>query len=118
METISINKEQLVQILKENKEKHVASYLEAIENYKDAVKVYFPKFCQDALDNPEKLPRYDPPLIPLSYEKDYNNAIEMLSYEVNDSVTLSAKEFRQLVKNQWSWSQDFESTFSKNKSYL
>lgn len=44
----------------------------------------------------------------------YDTAIEMLTMHTGETITLSGSEFRQLVQDEWDWSDDF---LAKNARY-
>lgn len=52
---------------------------------------------------------------PQDYSEVYRTTIEMLEWTKEDQITLQADEFRQLVQDQWDWSDSFylgNSTYS------
>lgn len=49
---------------------------------------------------------------PDSHENDYDAAITMLEMSVDETLTVPANLFRQLVMDEWDWKQDFEVTTS------
>ena len=51
---------------------------------------------------------------PQDYSEVYKSAIEMLKWTVHEVVELQADEFRQLVQDQWDWSNAF---FGQNSRY-
>jgi hypothetical protein len=44
---------------------------------------------------------------PEDHTEDYDQAIEMLEMEVEDTVTIDSDTFRQLVQNRWYWERSF-----------
>lgn len=118
MQTVNINKIQLLEILHKNKSLHTDQYNESVEIYKKAARIYYSDLADKAAKDPMNLPVYDPPDRPTSYVSSYDNAIEMLGYETESVVSLSQKEFKEYVKNEWSWADRFLSFNRKNSSYL
>lgn len=114
---VRLSKLALIDILKENHKKHVAVYEEAVDGYWDETA----KILHEALDkiNKRHLPSdkevnlYFP--FPKNYSSDYQSAIEMLELSIDSTITLTAAEFQQYVKDNWTWSKTFSVT---NSMYL
>lgn len=51
---------------------------------------------------------------PLDYSEVYKTTIQMLEWSQDDRITLEADEFRQLVQDEWDWSEAF---FSNTSNY-
>lgn len=105
MNTIKVEKRQLLAKLKENRLKHVETYEEAIERYKDAVQSRLITLLRKAeagvLLTPEELwVKIDRPM---NKEQDYDLAISMLEWETSDTVELEAHDFRRYVNDDWEW---------------
>jgi hypothetical protein len=136
LDQVKMSKEVLLGAVKENKERHVALYNEAVTDYKTkslellAVKQKEFKATADALK--KKVENSDKPVLltlphsllnvsevkfPTSHEKDYDKIIRMLELSVDEQITLSDQDFEQYVLDQWSWKGEFETVFSSNKLY-
>lgn len=118
MNQIQIRKHVLSEKLHENLKKHVHEYAEALEAYKKAVVVYHDALAEMARNTPTSMPYYDPPIKPSSYAHEYENAIEMLSYEAGDVVTITRENFKHFVQDDWQWKRTFTDTIGKNAGYL
>lgn len=118
MRQVTIEKSVLIQVLRENKEKHEKDYADSVEVYKTAALKYYKDLLDHANKDPMNMPFYDPPVKPVSHAKDYYRAIDMLEYEVADVITLSSQEFAQFVKDEWLWKNDFVFAMDKNSTYL
>ena len=51
---------------------------------------------------------------PADYTDVYENSIAMLEWNTDAHITLEADEFRQLVRDEWDWSDDF---YASNSGY-
>lgn len=118
MNQVTFHKHTLRKVLDKNLAEHRKQYEESVELYKSATKTYHDKLAEIATGSPMSIPRYDPPEKPNDYSKHYLDAIEMLTYEVNDVVTLSSRDFKQLVKDEWDWKSSFFAADAKNYSYV
>ncbi len=116
MHAIKINKLELLDIVKNNKIKHVADVNESIEDYKTLVLQYSVanlKFAKSG--NMEEFKKIKPlPSAPLTYESSYTRAIRMLELSVDDTIEVEEDVFNQLVLDEWSWKRSF---ITSNASY-
>lgn len=110
MEQVTMRKEQLLEVLQQNRENHQELFVEAHE-----------MFVRKAIENLEsrlnmaktgKIDLHVELVEPEDHTDQYDRAIEMLDYEVNDEVTLSQHEFAQLVMDNWGWMPQFSSTYT------
>jgi hypothetical protein len=113
--SITVNKLDLILKIQEERDKHEALYNEAVKVYKKRFVQEAEKFARDAVDRMENglhfvdfvwLP------VPEKHTEDFDRAIEMLQWEVNDTVKLSENDFTTLVLNQWGWARSFASNTS------
>ena len=109
MRNVKVNKNELMQILVNNRIEHLAKYDEAVEDYvllalkvsKDNLKLA--KQCDlDQLKKTKSLPP-----APVSYEESYNRNIRMLELSVDETIELEEQLFNQLVLDEWSWKNAF-----------
>lgn len=120
MKAVKINKEELLGIVRANKEKHVAEYNEAIEDYKlAALKVANANMELVLTGNVENIQKCTNMLSsPTSYENSYTRAIRMLELSVDDTIEVQEDVFNQLVLDEWSWKNSFSLSGSLYKSML
>ena len=120
MRTVQIAVEKLLPIVRENKEKHIAEYTEAVEDYKAAVLVLTSNNLKLAksgeLDKIAKIKTL--PNAPTSYEQSYTRAIRMLELSNQTIIELEDTVFNQLVLDEWSWKQNFQLSGSLYKSLV
>lgn len=116
-QSININRQVLIEKLKEGLETHKIEYEEALLDYKAAVV----KFMQQAYfrassgDFTDLVLKFTPPVL---HESEYTNIIELLSYSVDENINLDADAFRSYVKGEWSWKNQFDLTSKTIKAYL
>jgi hypothetical protein len=116
MNKIIVRKDELLEKLKKNKEKHVGEYKEAIRGYR--VK------CAELLDKELQLVESGEEFTlgfnvtkPRSYEEDYIRVIEMLEMSIEDVVELDHTEFANYVMDNWAWKQSFSASNSSYRGY-
>lgn len=109
MNSIKMNRLQLLDIVRENKIKHVAEYLEAVEDYKKLVLEISQGNSKIAKTSDlEKFKKMKAiPTAPTSYESDYARAIRMLELSIEDTIEVEEDIFNQLVLDEWSWKRSF-----------
>lgn len=119
MHAIKMNRKELLDIVKANKDKHVAEFNEAVEDYKQAVL----KIAQDNLKlaKTADLSKFkdiqSSPPEPQSYENSYKRAIRMLELSVEEIIEVEEDVFNQLVLDEWNWKHMFSASNTMIKSY-
>lgn len=106
METIRVNKADLLAKLQTNRNEHRSLFLKAQEAYRA-------KWIEELERRLEEARNHDPinrafslP-VPEDHTDDFDTAIEMLDWELGDDVELAHHEFLQYVKNEWGWQRSF-----------
>lgn len=114
MKNVKIEKAKVLEIVKANRDKHRAIFLEALDGWKAAVLKEVERLFNEAkADRINKsvfvnLPR------PTDHTRDYDRAIQMLDLEVESVVTLSNEDFANLVQDDWDWRNQF---LASNSAY-
>lgn len=112
-----MNRQELLGIVKENKEKHVEAYNESVEDFKVAViKVAKSNVKLANTGNIEKMKFISFPTPPVSYETEYTRAIRMLELSIDEVIEVDEDIFNQLVLDEWSWKRSFQLSASLYKS--
>ena len=109
MHAIKMNRLELLEIVRANKEKHITEFNESVVDYKQLVL----EFCQGNLklaktadlDKFKKIKSL--PAAPVSYEDSYKRAIRMLELSVEDIIEVEEDVFNQLVLDEWQWKRNF-----------
>ena len=120
MNSVKIDRDQLKTIVLENKQKHIAEYVEAVNDYKTAVLKIAKdnvKLAQTADMEKFKLIK-TLPAAPQSYENDYNRAIRMLELSVETVIELEDEIFNQLVLDEWNWKYSFSLSNTTYKTLI
>lgn len=109
LKEVTINKEEAIKRLTENRAKHRKIFEEAVEGFKKRAE----EALSDTLERVQKgkieavqvyLPR------PVDHTKDYDREITMLQLSVDDTVTLSQADFASFVMDDWAWRREFVTT--------
>lgn len=119
MHSVKINRNELLSIVRANKEKHIKEFNEAVEDYKKAVnKVAEENFALAKTGDLNEIAKIKfVPNKPVSYESSYVRAIRMLELSVDTEIELELHDFDQLVQDEWQWKQAFTTSNSTYKSY-
>jgi len=92
---ITVKKSDLINKIKENKEKHIVSYNEAVEAYRfeafEQLKKLGEKAKEGSLDLSLNL------VTPIDNRDNYDKIIDMFEWEVNEEVELTQQEFNEYV---------------------
>lgn len=104
MNTITVDKKQLLDIVKKNRTEHRAIFEEAFANYR--------KLCQEKveslLDEIKTGKRFTLHIqlpAPSDQTKEYDRVIRMLEMDKNSEVNLEERDFAAYVMNDWPWMQ-------------
>ena len=117
MHSVKMDRKELLKIVKENKEKHIAEYLEAVEGYKIAViKTAASNLKMAKTADLTKFKFQHIPSAPQSYEDNYTRAIRMLELSVDGIIEVEEHIFNQLVLDEWGWKQEFVAQSALYKS--
>lgn len=109
-----VNTNELVSILKVNREKHRAIFLEAQEGFRKVAIEALEKRLADAREG-KRIQLYLELIEPADQTKDYDRVIQMLQMSTESVTELSEREFAQYVQDDWQWKQNFlhaNSTYS------
>jgi hypothetical protein len=114
MNTVKVSITDLLRTLEKNRSEHIQEFGEAMEGYK----VSMQKELLGKVKTLKKLGKVSHSfntVVPVSYEKDFDEAIAQLEWSVDKEVLLTAGEFKQLVLNEWSWQNSFKTTVGMYK---
>lgn len=109
MKDVRVSKEDLLAELKRNREHHVGTFEQVLEDYKaEAVKqleAHIGRIRSGAVEQVYvNLPA------PQNYEQEYDRAIAMVEWEKDDTIVLTQREFNEYVLDQWAWMDVFNET--------
>ncbi len=124
----------LLETLRENRLKHIKNYREAVKGYKAAAQARLTldggkavgKLTANLEEVRKSIDKFDPSqphefsdcfvlvrqivmTLPVSrsYEEQYDAAIAIAEWEVNDVMKLSFHEFNCFVRDKWDWTDEF-----------
>lgn len=109
MQQVKVNKSELLEKVKANREKHITDHAQAVENYWITVKGKL----EDALATVEKKSTNKVFVLenkPESHVDDYDQVLSMLEMSVEDTITLENHEYSQYVMDKWNWKAGFATT--------
>lgn len=118
MNAIKMNRLELLEIVRANKEKHITEFAEAVSDYKILVlKVAQANAKLAKTADLEKFKQMKAlPSSPVSYEDSYRRAIRMLELSVEEIIEVEEDIFNQLVLDEWSWKRSFIAASATYKS--
>ena len=111
MYEVKVNKEELLTILRKNREKHQGIYAEAFQGYKEEV-IRHLKFALDSVLEDGKIITHIDLVIPQNHTVEYDRIIGMLEMSVDKVIEIDGAEYRQYILDEWDWSKNFSSTSS------
>lgn len=114
METIKIERKQLLEKVQENREAHREVFLAAQQKYREVVIQKLDDRLKSVRDGKAINLAFALPE-PVDYTDDYDSAIAALEWDVREYVELGQDEFNELVLNKWRWAKHFAANTS---SYL
>jgi hypothetical protein len=121
MQSVTVAKPKLVEILTTNRAKHLAEYNKAVTEFRQAAR----KILQDALDS---VVADDAPIdlkdklkdmyvrlpAPSQFLKEYDKALKMLELSTKDEIELTEDEFSSYIDDDWAWKATFSAS---NRAY-
>lgn len=114
MDKITVEKVELLKILRLNRASHTAKFARAQEVYKERVIQELEESLVrakhgDRVDHFIRLP------IPENHTNDYSRVIQMLEMHKLDNIELTKSEFQCYVQDEWGWLKSFD---ANTTSYL
>jgi hypothetical protein len=102
----TVRKDELLAILRTNREGHREKFLKAQEGYRNRAIAELDRSITDAKHGRDirlfiQLPK------PEDHTEDYDREIQMVEMEIGDDIILDKFEFDQLVMDRWQWSAAF-----------
>lgn len=110
MET-TVEKIDLLKILKENRGKHRGVFEAALEGYRKAVISRLVGHIQELRNGHYPETKIVVP-IPADHTGDYDRTIKMLEMSIHSTYTLTDYEFGQFVMDDWDWKRQWVATNS------
>lgn len=102
----TIKKDQLLAILRENRENHMAEFEQAVEGYRSRREAQLEEQLA-AIRRGRLTAKWESLPVPFNQQKDYDRVIRLIELDISDTVTLDEGEVAQYVMDDWHWKQNF-----------
>ena len=106
MKNITVPKIKLLSTVRENRDHHREQFLEAQHKYRAKVIEELDKRLEQARNGGRINLGFALPE-PVDYTSEYDSAIEMIEWEIDDEIVLSPEDFNRYVLNKWEWARHF-----------
>lgn len=106
LQTVRVKLEELLAIVRTNRDEHRAIYEDALDGWKTKVTESLEAAYLAAKEGKDYNVSFYLPQ-PEDHTNDYNVAIKMLEMSQDDELELSYAEFRQFVMDEWGWQRAF-----------
>lgn len=106
LQSVRCNRVQVLKKLEENRTNHRTVFEEALEGWHKAVVENLERMLTDAKAKKKFVPAFNLPQ-PQDHTRDYNRAITMLEFSLDEELELTQGEFAQYVLDDWGWQGDF-----------
>lgn len=110
MNAITVDKLDLLEKLKANRNEHRKIFLEAQAGFRQAAIRELDSMLADARTPDKKIRRTVNLVEPVDQTKDYDRAIAMLEMSVDEKIQLEEHDFRAYVQDEWSWKAQFNNS--------
>ena len=105
--TVTVDKVKLLETLVTNMKIHVTEHNASVAGFRKKYLEKLSELTAIANDTPDDdLTKWQQSLqlmVPVSHEKDYSTAIEMLKWSVDSTAMLTQTQFQQFILDEWSW---------------
>lgn len=101
MDKVVVNRDELLNTLKKNREEHAADYAEAVTGYQKVAIKKMRKHLK--LAKTGEVIQCLNLIVPQDHTSDYDRAIKMLEMSVDTEIVLTEHDFKQLVLDDWQW---------------
>lgn len=111
MENIRVRKEDLVETLTKNRAEHRKVFEEAVAGYRkksiELLEEHLERIKEGSL-----VRVYVSLPAPSDHTDDYDRALKMLEWSLDDEIQIDEQTFAELVMDDWSWKREFYTTNS------
>lgn len=116
MNTIMVNKQELLDALTANRAVHRGKVTKSREGYREKIIKELDKRLAEAKRGRDIDPGFLHRLpIPRDFTEEYDRAIDQVQREVRDEIELGPADFNRYFRDEWEWLQAFATS---NASYL
>ena len=114
MKKVTVKQDELLGILRENRETHKTDYEDAYKGYLETCGEKLMELLEEFKAGEREIVQWTE-FPPQSQVKDYDRVIRMLELSVDSEIELAADEFANFVQDDWHWKDNW--TIS-NSAYL
>lgn len=114
MRKVTINQNELLVILRVNRDIHEADYKDAYAGYLETCVEALEEMLKEFKDGERETVQWTE-FPPQSQVKDYDRVIRMLELSVDNEIELTADEFANFVQDDWHWKDNWTIT---NSNYI
>lgn len=111
MGMVRVDKQGLLTTVRENRDKHRAIFLDAVEGFRTKAVELLEARLADAKAGRRINIAFNLPT-PVDQTRDYDKIIKMLEMSVDTQIELTQSEFSQYVMDDWTWKKQFSATNS------
>lgn len=112
MQSVKVDKVELLNILKANRSTHFVAFQKAFEGYRQECIRILEKNLESLRTNKNVVVHFYEQA-PQDQTKNYDIVIKMLEMSVDSEVELSIQEFQNYVNDEWNWKQAWTTSNSK-----
>lgn len=117
MNSVKIEKQKLLEILKKNRADHRSVFIKAQDKYREVAIKEMDKQLKAARDGESfVLSRFTELSAPRDYTAEYDRTIKMLEMSVDEVIVVSSQEFSCFVEDKWHWTRDWAVSNSRYTS--
>lgn len=102
MQAVNVNKDELLEKVKANRETHRDTFDKAQIKYREQIVIELDRMLDDARKG-RKIRRFVELPEPEDHTADYDQIIEMLMMSTDEIIKLNYQEFRTFVMDEWGW---------------
>jgi len=110
MKTVRIKKDELIAVIKKNRENHWNDYKDAYQKFLTTGSQLLHDRYDEFVSGKKNLTLNFSIAAPLNYLHQYDRILEMLAMETESTVTLDQTEFRQYVQDDYAWKDSYNSS--------
>jgi hypothetical protein len=111
MNKVTVKREELLKILRQNRDQHRAVFERALEGYRRKAIQILEERLEDARAN-RRINLAIELIQPMDQTREYDRAIRMLEMHTQEQIELSERDFASYVMDDWGWKGQFTATTS------
>lgn len=117
MHRVRVKKQELMERVTENRDRHREQFEKGLDLYRDAVIAELETWLERARKG-KRIRVRTQLAAPEDHTSEYEQVLDMLSMSVEEEIELTAQEFAQYVRDDWGWRRQFTATMRANTRYL